>query len=172
MTGATAIAANAGRRAGTAPAAGLDNAVSLLAALSWLAALIHATVVPEHWAEYRPFGGAFAVLAAAQFAWSAAVFRAPGRRILLAGAVLSAGVGAVWALSRTTGLPVGPEAGEPEAVGPADVAASAAEAFLAVVAVRLARATRPDALPGWVLRLGVAVLVAGGVALTVAGHHH
>ena len=153
-------------------AARLEQAIVLLAALSWTAALIHAVVVPEHWTEYRPYGICFAVLAAAQAAWSIALFRRPARHVLRAGAALSAGVIVVWALSRTTGLPVGPSPWTAEPVGRLDLAATLVE--LAIVAAGTAfwrRWPEIDITPS-ALRAGSAVLVTAGVALTLGGHTH
>ena len=47
---------------------------------------------------------------------------------------------AIWAMSRTTGLPVGPAPGTPETVGLLDLACGAYE--IAIVAACLALATR------------------------------
>jgi hypothetical protein len=150
----------------------LEQAVVLLAALSWVAAIIHAVVVPEHWHEYRPYAVCFAVLAAAQAGWSIAVFRDPTPRLLRAGAVLCAGVVAVWAVSRTVGMPVGPEAGSPEPVGAVDVAATFAElAIVGVVAAFWRDWPEVDVAP-WVLKAGTAILVGAGVVVTLGGHAH
>jgi hypothetical protein len=150
----------------------LDQAVVLLAALSWVAALIHAVVVPEHWHEYRPYAVCFAVLAAAQAGWSIAVFHDPTLRLLRAGAVLCAGVVAVWAVSRTVGMPVGPEAGSPEPVGAVDAAATLSElAIIGLVAAFWRDWPDVDVAP-WVPRALTVILVGAGVAVTLGGHAH
>jgi len=150
----------------------LEQAVVLLAALSWVAALIHAVVVPEHWQEYRPYAVCFTALAAAQAGWSIAVFRGPTPTLLRAGAVLSAGVVAVWVLSRTVGLPLGPEPGRPEAVGVIDVAATLAELAIVAAAAAFWRDWPDVDVAPWALRLGTVILVGAGVALTLGGHAH
>jgi hypothetical protein len=149
-----------------------ERAVVLLAALSWVAALIHAVVVPEHWHEYRPYAVCFAVLAAAQAGWSIAVFRDPTPRLLRAGAGLCAGVVAVWVVSRTVGLPVGPEAGSPEPVGAVDVAATLVELAIIGLAAAFWRDWPDVDVATWVLRVGTAILVGAGVAVTIGGHAH
>jgi hypothetical protein len=102
-------------------------------ALAWVSAATHVAAAVEHLEEYVPFAIAFAVLAVLQLAWGAASWRRPTARLLLAGAAGSLVVAAVWALSRTTGLPLGPEAGEPEAVGALDLVATGTELALAAV---------------------------------------
>jgi hypothetical protein len=102
------------------------------------AALIHAAQAPSHLAEWWAAGVAFVVLAAAQALLGAAAAAGADRRVWrLAQAVSLAAIG-LWALSRTVGLPVGPEAGEPEPVGRADLAAVALEAATVLAATLLA----------------------------------
>ena len=50
-----------------------------------------------------------------------------GSSILRLGLVVNAAVVAVWIVSRTTGLPVGPSPGTPEPFGGADLAATGFE---------------------------------------------
>jgi hypothetical protein len=92
------------------------------------AAVIHAAQAPSHLAEWWAAGVTFVALAAAQALLGAAAAAAADRRVwLLAQAVSLAAIG-LWAISRTVGLPVGPEAGESEPVGRADLVAVALEA--------------------------------------------
>src|SRR5579884_128898 len=78
------------------------------------AATIHFSVAPVHFQEYLLFGVFFAVLGCLQVALAGALLVAPTPRVLAFGAGLSLGVVALWAASRTTGLPIGPEAWRPE----------------------------------------------------------
>ena len=48
----------------------------------------------------------------------------PSRRLLLAGAIGNLAIASVWLVSRTVGLPLGPEAWEPEAIHVADIVAT------------------------------------------------
>jgi len=90
------------------------------------AAGIHIAVVPEHFEEW-PLAGWFFValavaeLAAAGFVWST--------RPAVAGiiAAMSLATVALWAVSRTAGLPFGPEPWTAEAVGPLDLSATVLE---------------------------------------------
>jgi hypothetical protein len=114
--------------------AGVTVGQLTLAGLSAVAAGIHAWVVPGHYGEYALFGIFFAVLGFAQAGWAAAVLRRPTRLLHIAGIALSAGLLALWALSRTAGVPIGPEAWEAEPAGLLDVAAGAAELGIIVMA--------------------------------------
>ena len=130
------------------------------------AAVIHAAVVPEHWEEWPLAGAFFVVLAVAEAGCAVAVARSQSRAALVAALVVSAGPLLLWAVSRTTGLPVGPEAGTPEGVGMADAGASLLELVTLVLAAQLL------AVPGRRrpltrhLRAGA---VAGVLALTTIG---
>ncbi len=96
--------------------------VLLVAALLGGAA-VHAFVVREHLDHWRVAGLFFVVLAVAGLVVGVALLRRVDTPRLLAALALSVGPLLVWVVSRTAGLPFGPEAGEPEQVGPADAAA-------------------------------------------------
>jgi len=95
------------------------------------AATIHFAVIDQHFAEYWLFGVFFVAAALAQLGWVIAVASNPTRTVYLVGALGNALIAVTWVISRTTGLPFGPGAGEPEPVGIADVVSTALE--LAVV---------------------------------------
>lgn len=73
----------------------------------------------------------------------------------------------IWIWSRTAGLPIGPEAGEPEAIGADDLLATVLEALLVawVVAVR-APTIGSRAAPGRLGTLATAVVWAAVVGMT------
>lgn len=144
-----------------------------LAAFSWLAAAIHAVVAVAHFDEYLLAGVAFAGLATAQTAWGVLVYRRPAQVRLAAGMLLNAAVIAAWALSRTAGLPLGPEAGTAVPVGLADLGATVCElALVAGSALVLRRPAEVAVLPVWVRQTALVVLIFGGVALMTANHIH
>ena len=100
-----------------------------------------------HFREYWLFGLLFAIVAPLQIVWAALVQRHPAnRRVLIAGAVANVVVAAIWLVSRTTGLPIGPDAGTPEAVGVKDVLATADELGLALVVAAVLRRPAPPRL--------------------------
>ena len=123
--------------------AGVTVGQLALAGLSAVAAGIHAWVVPEHYEEYALFGVFFAVIGLAQAGWAVAVLRRPTRLLHIAGIALSAGVLALWALSRTAGVPIGPEAWETEPAESLEVVAGVAELGVIVVATLSLRRQPP-----------------------------
>jgi hypothetical protein len=153
----------------------VDDRLFTLCGLSWAAGLIHVAAAITHLHEYALYSVFFEVLALTQFGWGIALYRAPSRRLLGAGAVLSVLVVALWIASRTVGLPIGPEPWHAEAVGPTDALASADEAILALlVAVRL-WSVSPHGLRrhGQALAHGAALclILFSSLALT-SGHAH
>jgi hypothetical protein len=107
----------------------------LPAILSIGAGVIHAAVVPEHLAEEWSFGAFFILVAVFQIAWAIAVVLRPSAIVATTGAVANGAIVALWALSRTIGIPIGPEAWTPEPVSTLDVAATLMEVLLVVSVV-------------------------------------
>ena len=136
-------------------------AQALLAALSMAAA-----VMGEHFAEYAAFGVFFSVVAWLQALWAVGLIVLPSRRLLLVGLVGNALVVLVWLLSRTIGLPIGPEAGAPEAAAFVDVLSTILEVGIAAGTAMLVFRGRPrSSVRGPAVWLGLAALV---VVLAVA----
>jgi hypothetical protein len=138
----------------------------LAAALSLGAAAIHFAVIGEHFAEYPPYGVAFTAFAWFQVGWAAAFVVTHGRAVAIGAIAVNGGALAVWAASRTVGLPIGPEPGALEPVGPLDIAAAALEiALIALLAWDLgARSVRwRPALP----YTGAAVVLGTGLLAVV-----
>ena len=90
--------------------------VTVAAVATAAAAGAHFAVAPEHFHEWWGFGTFFVVVGVAQLAWAAS----PSNAAIGIGGNTALVV--LWALSRTTGLPFGPGAGTPEAIGPVDLA--------------------------------------------------
>jgi hypothetical protein len=99
--------------------------------------LIHAAVVPEHLQEWTAAGVFFAVLTVASVLLAALVLRRPTRPAFAMSALVSVIPILLWVVSRSVGLPIGPEPGVPEAIGLADLAACALELLTLVLAVSL-----------------------------------
>jgi hypothetical protein len=153
----------------------------VLAAFSLGAGVIHFAVSGEHYSLSWLHGSFFAVIAWLQVAWAVGVILRPTRRLLIAGAVLNAGIIGVWVMSRVWGVPIGPEAWTPESITLADALSSGFEAgivvFSLVVLVRPALAQyrlRPTlAYPGvFAAALGVAVVSSMAVAPAFASADH
>ncbi|SDS59137.1 hypothetical protein SAMN04488543_2017 [Friedmanniella luteola] len=161
------------RRSGAPATAGSwTRDVRVLLATGLLAsAAIHAAVIPEHLREWLGAAVFFLLLAVAEVAVADRLFQPRQRAALLAAVVVSAVPLVVWTVSRTAGLPFGPEAGAPEAVGLADVVACLLEVGTLVAAlVLLRRAGRPEraAVGAHALALALVAVVAVG-ALGLAG---
>ncbi|MFR9673927.1 hypothetical protein [Streptomyces sp. TR06-5] len=137
----------------------------LAASTSLGAAAVHLAAGPQHWTEWWAAGAFFFALAAFQAVWGLTVLRTGNRAVLAAGLLVEAGALAVWATSRTTGLPFGPFAGAPEEMGRAGLTAAALEAVL-ILAVLWAFASRN---PKGFATSSAAVLVVGAVAAGVTG---
>jgi len=110
------------------------------AALTAGAGAIHLAVVPDHLREYLLFGIFFAVVGAAQLGAAVTLLR-PTRPLILGVAIGQALLVALWLVSRTTGLPIGPQPWTPEEIGVADVVCIGLELLsVAVLAGLLVRA--------------------------------
>jgi hypothetical protein len=124
-------------------------------------------VTVAHFREFWLFGLFFAVVAPLQVIWGELVRRRPwDRRLLVGGAAANAAIAGLWLVSRTVGLPIGPEAGEVEGVGLKDVLATADELAIGlVVALILTRARGRGVAPvAWTLAVasGIGALLGGG----------
>jgi hypothetical protein len=165
----------AGAEIAAGPEPGLaDTSGAEVAVLSVGAAVIHFAVIAQHFDEWWLTGMFFIVVAVFQLAWAVAVLAWPSRLGYALGAVVNALVVITWIVSRTTGVPVGPEAGEPEAVGLADVLATSFEAVLVAIAAAIAldspaarRVLRSVASASVVWITGVAVIALTALALAL-----
>ena len=123
---------------------------------------MHFAVAPEHFAEWWGFGLFFVLCAEVQLGWALLLGRIRTNRMLAVGIGGSLFLVAVWALSRTTGLPFGPEPGVPEEIGVPDVVSVVLELVTAAACGwSLIVPNRIDARMGLPLR-------ALGLALTIA----
>jgi hypothetical protein len=121
----------------------------------------------------------FGIVALAQIGLAVALWRTQvSDGVLVASAVVTLGVVAVWLVSRTVGLPIGPWAGTPEQIGVSDVIVTLTElVFVAVVSTIV----RPEGRIGrhlrWLtgghaVRVGIALSSAGVLAAAFGGHAH
>lgn len=152
-------------------AAVLMARVAAVVALTGSAA-VHATVIGEHLDEWPLAGWFFVTITLAELFLALAVIVAWSRRTAMAVVVTSLGTVAVWLVSRTVGLPLGPaEVRAAEAVGAPDLACCALElaaaALVAPWAVR--RWSQRRSVPDGSGRAGMAAAVAlAGVLSAVA----
>ena len=141
---------------------GMPLPLAIAAAAAAGSALVHFAVAPEHFAEWWGFGLFFVLCAEVQLGWALLLGRIRTNRMLAVGIGGSLSLVAVWALSRTTGLPFGPEPGVPEEIGVPDVVSVVLELVTAAACGwALIVPNRIDARMGLPLR-------ALGLALTIA----
>jgi hypothetical protein len=155
------------------------DALLHLAALSIVAGAIHAVVAPPHFAEAWTFGAFFAGLAAFQLGWAVWIYARPSPLGFGVGTTVSLAVIGVWIVSRTTGMPFGPDQWQAESIGPLDLAATAGEALIAVLcgAFLIDAEARPSAkaLPArfrGLYPLAMTVMFAGLLSLLLGDGHH
>ncbi len=148
-----------------------------LGSLSAGAAVVHFAVAPDHFRQGLRFGAFFVVVATLQLASGAAIATRPSRTLYASAAIGNALVLAVWAVSRTTGLPIGPDAGIAEPIGAVDGLATLYEVILVAGSLyMLARGPgdvfeeRMPARLGW--PSAVAVYVLPALAVAFGGHGH
>ncbi|HKA11369.1 MAG TPA: multicopper oxidase family protein [Candidatus Dormibacteraeota bacterium] len=101
-------------------------------------AAIHFSVAPMHFQEYVPFGLFFVSAGIGQVALALGILTVPARRLFLAGAAGTGALIALWFVSRTIGLPIGPHPGRPEAIGFSDIACVVLELVSTLLLVRAA----------------------------------
>jgi hypothetical protein len=158
----------------------LEATVLVASVLTFVSSVIHAAEISSHLEQYWLFGLLFALAACLQALWMASVWREPlNGRLLVLGALLNIGLIVAWAISRTTGLPFGPGAGQPEPVGVIDVISKMDE-LAAVILVSLVfwrlRSGRGVQLSPTQVRLATALagplIIYSVLAAIGGGHHH
>jgi hypothetical protein len=141
---------------------------ALAAVLSAAAGAVHLGYAPHHLSEDWAHGWFFVVVGAAQIAFAVLVMARPRPWVWRSALVLNAFVVATWAVSRTVGLPVGPEALRVEDASAPDIVCSLLEAAVVLLAgVALAvpeRLARP-VHDRWSARFTVAALSVGAVVV-------
>lgn len=132
------------------------------------AAAVHFVVMPEHFEEATLYGVFFVVAATLQVVFGLLVLARPTRPLIVVGLVGNLVVIALWAVTRTVGIPVGPDNGHPESVSGLDVIATGFEVLivsgsLALLWRRHIRpALRPSswAVPIWLFAAASVVAIA------------
>lgn len=140
-----------------------------LAIIGGLTAVIHFAVSGEHFQEYWAFGVFMLVAAWLQLAWAVGVVMRPSRALLTLGAVLNAGVIAVYLVTRTVGDVIGPTPNQTEPVGFGDLLCTVCEALVVIGSVLLL--ARPLARPvsrRWAAGALTSVAALAAVSLSVS----
>jgi hypothetical protein len=141
-----------------------------LAILSSGAAGIHGSVMGEHFRESALFGIFFAGTSGLQLAWAFLVLTRPSGPLLAWGTIVNALIVCIWVVTRTAGLPFGPDPGVAEAATFVDVVTTVLEIGL-VIGCIVALQGRSAAMmrkSRRALTLGVCLSVAAGGAAVLA----
>jgi hypothetical protein len=112
----------------------LGNATAIFSAG---AGAIHIAVIQAHFDEYWAFGLFFAAAAWLQILWAIWVVARPGRLVALTGIGINGAITAVWVVSRTVGVPLGPEPGMAEPAEFVDIAATSLQVLVILGALGL-----------------------------------
>lgn len=144
------------------------------------AAVIHFAITPMHLHDWLPSGIFFAIVASFQLVWAFMAFTRPGSLVLAAGGLVNAGLAALWVMSRTVGPPVGPYAGQPEAVEAAGISVLLLQCYIVMGAgwawSRQYQAEEVSVLSRALVMVGANTVIAGavtvGLASSMHGHHH
>lgn len=144
------------------------------------AALIHLAAAPMHWGHWVLSALFFVAVAVFQAGWAYLAWTRPTTAVLGAGIAVNLAVAVLWVVSRTDGVPFGPNAGRPEAVEGAGICALLLECYVVMGAgwalIRASQAEQVSGVRTALVLLGangvVAVAVALGLTSALHGHHH
>ena len=116
------------------------NALHFAAGLSLLGALLHLSVIPEHFEEWWGYGAFFLMVSFSQGLYTVAVLRWSWRPLLTIGIAGNYAVFVLHFITRTVGVPfLGPHAGKVEEIGAIDLASKWVELTLILVLAFLLR---------------------------------
>jgi len=154
-----------GRRPGPTHA---EHLAVVAAVLSAAAGAVHLGYAPHHLGEDWAFGWSFLLVGAAQIGFAVLVVARQRRWVWGAALLLNLAVIGTWAVSRTVGLPVGPEALRTEDASAPDIVCTLLEAGVVLLAGaalalpgRLARPVRDR----WSARVSVVAVSVGAVVV-------
>lgn len=144
-----------------------ERIVGAACGISVAASMIHASYIVPHFQEYFLFGLFFVVSAVFQLVWGMVVWnRRNDRTLLIAGAVVNLAIVVLWIVTRTVGLPIGPEPGQTEVAGLHDIIASIDEVAIALACglalIPGARWKGGLTIPLWVVAIASALLAFPG----------
>ena len=116
----------------------------VVAGLSVMAGIIHVVAIPEHFEEWVGYGLFFLVAAVAQLLYPFILLtEGPNRALVLAGILGNGFIIGLYILTRTAGIPFGPEAGEVEPIQALDALSKVAELALILCLLLLRRTSSP-----------------------------
>ncbi len=104
-----------------------DVPVYVASGLSLAVALIHFWAMPEHMLEWWGYGVFFLAVALAQGFFAVALMRWPGAPLCVGGVLFNVAIVAMYVVTRTSGIPLGPQAAMIEDPGILDMTATVLE---------------------------------------------
>jgi hypothetical protein len=148
-----------------------DPAVRLLVVALLAGGVIHLAVMPAHLREWWAAGAFMGVAGLSQLGGAILVARRASRHLLALAGIGSAALLAVWATSRISGLPFGPQAGRAESIGAADLISVLLDVLVLVLVLAARRGVRlPSRLHAPVLgRLASPAVIALGAFAVLSG---
>jgi hypothetical protein len=124
--------------------------VLALALASAASGAIHASVSADHFQEAFIYGAFFLAASTLQAGWAVLIIYRPTRTLLVVAAATNAAIMILWTVTRTVGLPIGPQAWRPEPIGALDATSTLLEFAIVIGAVTLlakrVSLTAPDAV--------------------------
>jgi hypothetical protein len=140
---------------GTAAISTLRPAVCLAALLSFASGWVHLAYTESHFRAWWAYGVFFLAVGLGQALFGATLLRWPSRWLALAGIAANLGVVAMYVVSRTIGVPVGPEANVAHQAKAVDLLTTAGEIVLVGVLLGLLGRTARRRALNVILVLGV-----------------
>jgi hypothetical protein len=146
--------------------------LQVTALASFGAALVHVAVMPDHFRESVMYGLFFLGASVGQSAFGVLILARPSRHLVMAGIIGSALLILLWMVSRTWGVPIGPDNGATESFGVLDALATSYEAVTVIFGLLAIRYWIP--VPAWrwskwapVLRLVAPLCIVGTLIASV-----
>jgi hypothetical protein len=133
---------------------------------------IHTSIIAAHLAEWVGAGAFFTVISVIEGLLAVGLIETRSRWACLVGLAVSMGTVGVWAVSRTVGIPFGPNGGRVEAIGAADAVSTVLELTAACALATLALAEPASKVgtrrPRPVVVAAMAVIVVVGLLTALA----
>ena len=149
----------------------LDESLVAACGLACAAAAIHLAAALDHFREHSYHAVFLALAGCAQLAWAFALYRAPSPRLLVGGTLGALALVALWIVSRTSGMPIGPSRAV-EPIGVLDSVASVDQLLVAVLLTLRLGSAPSRRVAGLLNTAALFLLLLSCVAVTHAGYVH
>jgi hypothetical protein len=129
------------------------------------AGLVHFAVVHEHFQEWWLFGVFFLIVGVLQIGWAMLALARDTVPIPRLTAAASVAILVLWVVSRTSGIPVGPEPWAAEPWGTADILCAVLEAVVVVLLLVILRSRTPATTNRKLTRTQLVLLAVGALVM-------